>query len=55
MAESLSDVAIMCPDPECCGTLTERVVGRPQCNECGTYFAMCRVSSEEAEELEQVE
>jgi len=31
---------VMCPDEECCGTLVERVVGAPMCNECGRYYTL---------------
>jgi hypothetical protein len=34
----LSAIAIMCPDENCCGCLTEKTVGEPECNECGRKY-----------------
>ena len=43
-AEPVSQIAIMCPDEECCGCLTEKIVGAPECNECGKKYKLVGAS-----------
>jgi hypothetical protein len=50
----LTDIVISCPDEDCCGTLTETIMSRPQCNECGKYYRLEALTQEEADKMLEV-
>ena len=39
----VSQIAIMCPSEDCCGCLTEKIVGLPECNECGKKYKFVEI------------
>ncbi len=47
MIKTVSEIAIMCPDDNCCGCLTEITVGLPECNECGKKYNLIEEKNEQ--------